>query len=245
MGYPLENLNEDERIIFDENPHWSFMLSSILMLILSIALTLAAYSWKPVAALAIGVPMFAFTVIGSIGRLLRWQTTEFVLTTDRLIVRHGIIGKNGKEIPLDRIMNISFHQSVLDRVLHTGDLVVESAGEQSQQVFGDVANPAKMQNKIYKAVDNIADGISHGRPDGLGEPMRRPPVRRGRNAPPPSGMNRPAGNTHAFDPRAQPRVARPVPSVADEIAKLAHLRDQGNLTDEEFAEAKRDLMEKY
>lgn len=187
-----------------------------------------------------GVPLFFFTVIGSVMRYLRWITTEFVLTTDRLIVRHGIIGKNGKEIPLDRIMNISFHQSVLERILKTGDLVVESAGEQSQQVFSNVARPEKMQNKIYSAVDNVLGHAPPNRahPDGMGRTRQfhQPPSNSPRNGPPPPRRPR---------PNMPPDQRRPTISIADEIAKLANLRNQGTISDDEFEEAKRDLIAKY
>src|SRR5690606_9212719 len=68
----------------------------------------------------------------------RWATTHFVVTTDRLIYRHGVLAKKGIEIPLERVNTVFFSQSIIERMLGSGDLVIESAGEQGRQSFSDV-----------------------------------------------------------------------------------------------------------
>ncbi len=242
MSYPRDALNDNEEIIFDEHPHWTYMLSGVFLFIFTIVITLVAAQFHRKAAY-IGIPLLALTIVGSAGRYLRWQTTEYVLTTDRLIVRSGIFSKFGKEIPLDRIMNISFSQSFGERILRTGDLMVESAGEQSQQVFADVGHPARMQNQIYRAVDALADearGYGMNRADGLGETMQQRAVRQ--QTPPQRSPQRPPRPRRASDERRAPGLRL---SIADEINKLASLRDRGHITDAEFDAAKRDLMEKY
>ena len=50
-------------------------------------------------------------------RYSRWITTNFVVTTDRLIYRHGVLAKHGIEIPLDRVNTVFFRQSVFERIV--------------------------------------------------------------------------------------------------------------------------------
>jgi uncharacterized membrane protein YdbT with pleckstrin-like domain len=77
-----------------------------------------------------------------------------VVTTDRLIYRHGVVAKHGIEIPLERVNTVFFSQSIFERILRTGDLVIESAGERGQQSFSNVRNPSAVQNEIYKQMED-------------------------------------------------------------------------------------------
>ncbi len=155
MGYPTALLNQGEKILVDSVPHWSYMLGAMAMISLAVVATIIMAIIQPVLVL-IGFICILVVAIGSLGRFLRWRTTNFVLTTDRLVERTGIIAKHGIEIPLDRITNISFHQTLKERILGTGDIVVESAGENGHQRFTDVEKPEKLQNLIYRQAD-LAD----------------------------------------------------------------------------------------
>jgi membrane protein YdbS with pleckstrin-like domain len=84
---------------------------------------------------------------------LRWVTTNFVITTDRLIYRHGVLSKHGIEIPLERVNTVFFSQRIIERVLGSGDLVIESAGEMGRQNFSNVRKPSAVQNEIYKQME--------------------------------------------------------------------------------------------
>ncbi|MGA1435870.1 MAG: PH domain-containing protein [Ilumatobacteraceae bacterium] len=90
-------------------------------------------------------------------RWLSWVTTYFVVTSDRVIFRSGIISRRGVEIPLGRVNNVLFNQSLLERVIGAGDLLIESGGESGQQTFTDVRNPDRVQNAIHAAIDRLRD----------------------------------------------------------------------------------------
>ena len=84
---------------------------------------------------------------------MKWLTTNFVITSNRLIFRQGIIGKSGIEIPLERVNNVNFHQTVFERILGAGDLLIESGGEDGQQRFTDIRHPAQVQNLIHAQME--------------------------------------------------------------------------------------------
>ena len=86
-------------------------------------------------------------------RYARWATTSFVLTSHRLIHRSGVVAKQGREIPLDHINDISYKQTIFDRIIRAGDLVIESAGERGQEVFPDLPKPGLIQNEIYRQLE--------------------------------------------------------------------------------------------
>ena len=82
-------------------------------------------------------------------RYLKWMTTSFVITSDRLIFRAGVISKMGVEIPLERVNTIHFSQSIFERIAGSGDLIIESGGEDGQQRFTDIRRPDQVQKAIH------------------------------------------------------------------------------------------------
>jgi uncharacterized membrane protein YdbT with pleckstrin-like domain len=76
-----------------------------------------------------------------------------VLTTDRLIFRSGVIAKRGVEIPLERINTVFSNQTIFERMLRAGDLVIESGGELGRETFADIPRPTDVQNEIYKQIE--------------------------------------------------------------------------------------------
>ena len=158
MAFPKKYLNDGEEIIIDLRPHWFFLFGPSAALIGALALGIWVAStsdppeWLvfPVAGLAV-VALLFFLV-----RLAQWITTDFVLTTDRLIYRKGIVSRTGREIPLERINDVSFNQSLFQRMLRAGDLLVESGGERGQSSFGHFADPQGIQNEIHRAIEAAA-----------------------------------------------------------------------------------------
>jgi len=150
MTYPANLLTEDEIILKDFHPHWRVLLSVVGYAALLIAGSGVAY-WQAEGT----VPMAVTGVLGlgfiglSLPPLVSWRFTQYVLTTERIIVRTGILTKTGHEIPLESIDNATFHQRLLERMLGYGDLIVEST--QGQTSFADIPKPEQFQQDIYKA----------------------------------------------------------------------------------------------
>lgn len=86
-------------------------------------------------------------------RWLKWRSTHFVVTSDRLIYRSGVFSKSGIAIPLERVNNINFHQSLLERIIRAGDLQIESAGQDGQQLFSDIRRPDEVQSLIHAQIE--------------------------------------------------------------------------------------------
>jgi len=152
MPYPRKLLNETETVALDMNPHWWFFAKAILGLVVFVILGIIAMSQDGDQRTILGwisIAGIAFFAIFLVDRYARWSTTYFVITSDRVIFRTGVIRKSGIEIPLERVNNVSSHQSIIERMLGTGDLLIESGGESGQQRFTDVKDPARVQNMIH------------------------------------------------------------------------------------------------
>ncbi len=157
MAFPPKLLNETEEIVLDLRPHWSFLSGPVGAVVLAVAATvgLGVIDLHDYVFLG-GVAVVVLCVLWLLGRWARWVTTNFVVTTDRLIYRSGVFAKRGMEIPLERVNNIAFRQSVFERMLRSGDLIIESAGESGQQKFTDIARPSSVQNEIYRQMEAAA-----------------------------------------------------------------------------------------
>lgn len=158
MPYPQRLLNDGEEISLDIHPHWWFFAKSVAALVVMGILFLWAFAalgdggWQDALTLALGVLALASLVWVGI-RWLMWRTTHFVITSDRVIARSGVLAKRGIEIPLERVNNISFAQSIFERVIKAGDLLIESGGEDGQQRFTDIRRPDEVQNLIQAQMD--------------------------------------------------------------------------------------------
>jgi uncharacterized membrane protein YdbT with pleckstrin-like domain len=154
VAFPPKLLNEGEEIVLDLHPHWWFFAGPVLAVVVTLVgaaaisvLNLPDWLWYGVTAL------LAVNLLWLLARLAKWVTTNFVVTTDRLIYRSGVLAKQGKEIPLERLNDISFNQGIFERMLGAGDLLIESGGERGQQAFTDIKRPAFVQNEIYRQIE--------------------------------------------------------------------------------------------
>lgn len=165
MAFPKDLLAEHETIVFDLKPHFIAVIPSVLWSLLAIAAVVVGYSFTdgsvPKIIAVVTILLWAFLAIPP---FLRWQFTLFVLTTDRLITRSGVIAKRSKEIPLERINDVAFHQTVFERMLKAGDLLIESAGETGQNRIYNVRDPERVQLAIYKESEKNQDRMYKGSP---------------------------------------------------------------------------------
>lgn len=154
MAFPRRLLFEGEDVVLDLRPHWWFFAGPTGLLVLTlVALIATAASDLGEWATILSAGVVLASLVWFAGRYLRWATTNFVLTSDRLIFRSGVVAKRGIEIPLERINTVFSHQTILERMLRTGDLVVESGGEQGRETFSEIPKPPDVQNEIHRQID--------------------------------------------------------------------------------------------
>jgi membrane protein YdbS with pleckstrin-like domain len=155
MPFPTRLLIEGEELILDLRPHWIALVRAVGVAILTIVAWIVLLPRLPDGSshdvlfwLVIGLGILAmlwWTVRDSV----HWATSHFVVTSDRVIHRQGLIAKNSMEIPLEAINDVRFHQGVFERMIGAGDLIIQSASESGREVFGDIRHPEDVQKTIY------------------------------------------------------------------------------------------------
>ena len=126
------------------------------------------------------------------------------------------------EVPLDKVNNVNFRQTIFQRLLGTGELEIDSGESTTVVVHKPVKGTDSDDEKSGTEVNGGTTKIAH---------VRRPEF---------------VQNTihKAMNARAT-GTFRPAPShgdVADQLERLEALRDRGALTDEEFDQQKRRLL---
>ena len=197
MAYPERLLSPGETVISEFRPHWQFLFVPIFGAVVAVAVVaIALVVVEGTGGWILAAGALVVWVVVSLRRVADWFTTQYVITNERVVYRAGVFSRSGVEIPLEQITNVSFSQTLLERLIRSGDLVIESAGETGQSRYSDIPDPEGLQSLIYQQRESRT-------------------VQLGR------------GGT----------------SVAEELEGLARLRDRGVLSDEEFEQQKRRLLE--
>jgi membrane protein YdbS with pleckstrin-like domain len=151
MAFPRRLLSDNEELILDLRPHWIALVGPVAVTLVVIV------SWVILLGKVDGVPALivsAAAVMALLGYPVRafvaWSTSHFVVTSERLIHREGLVARSSMEVPLEAINDVRFSQNILERMVGAGDLVIESAGERGQQVFANVRGPEYVQKTIYE-----------------------------------------------------------------------------------------------
>jgi uncharacterized membrane protein YdbT with pleckstrin-like domain len=164
MGLPKNSLTEDEKIVLEFHPHWSTLVATIFWAIVAIAVAGVVIFFIPdggsqtlIRLIVAAVGVLAVIVVGFLP-FLRWVTTSYTLTNRRFVMRHGILSRSGRDIPLIRVNDVSFQHNLIERVLGTGTLVVESGGENGQLVLKKIPRVEHTQSTLYRIVEELTDG---------------------------------------------------------------------------------------
>ena len=151
-------LADGERSVLTLHPHWKTLLWPALLLFMVIVAAVALLVVIPPGRLAapgriaVGVVALVLAVAVFAVPFLRWQTTTYRLTTRRLQLRSGILTRSGRDFPLIRISDVSFTQGPIDRLIGSGRLVVESAGEHGQLVLTEIPDVQEVQATLFQLV---------------------------------------------------------------------------------------------
>lgn len=163
MAYPDSLLADDERVVKHLHPHWITLLvpTALLVVIVGLGSFLAAIvpggSAQGILRIVIAAVAVLAVIVVVLIPYLRWRSTHYVLTTHRLMTRLGILNHTGRDVPLNRINNAMYEQSFWERIINSGTLVVESAGEDGQQVFKDIPDADQTQQLINRLVEGDHD----------------------------------------------------------------------------------------
>lgn len=176
MGYPYNVLAKDERVVLHRHPHWKALFWPVVVLVLGTALAVFVIAVVSQAQWAQNNPTAKNIVFGVVGVVwllavvwltlwpfINWWTTHFVITDRRVMFRHGVFTRTGIDIPLARINSVEFRHGIINRMLRTGTLIIESASQDPLE-FHDIPRVEQVHSLLYHEVfDNLGSEESDNR----------------------------------------------------------------------------------
>lgn len=147
-----------ERIVYEGHPSWRAILTFYLKGIV-ITGVLVALVWLYGKTIGDGVSATAVTAVLILGAgitllagfLLR-VSTSYTITNKRLHIKRGIISREVQETRLSRVQDVSYTQSLLERLLQVGDIDFDTASADATSfVFVGVSDPTTVVQSVHTA----------------------------------------------------------------------------------------------
>lgn len=163
-----------ERIVFEGHPSWRAILGFYVKGIL-ITGVLVALVWlygktigDGVSATAVTIVLLGGAAITVLAGFLLRVATRYTITNKRLHIKRGIVSREVQETRLSRVQDVSYSQSLLQRILQVGDIDFDTASaDASSFVFVGVAEPSDVVQAVHEA--QAADGDDGEADSGLGD----------------------------------------------------------------------------
>jgi hypothetical protein len=199
---------------------------------------------------------------------LVWHAEQYIITNERVIQVEGIINKKEYTTSIEKINDIETDQTLFGRMLGYGTVRLLTGSDTGINQLDYLDKPFEFKkimlnakNRYYGDASDFAPGGPRAySPDGEDKPSNRHvhvqnQQARPRPAQPPAQpgyQNDPRGYTPAVPAQQPPyqqqtsayRTPQPATpqQIADSIAQLARLRDNGVISEAEFQSKKNELM---
>lgn len=156
MTFSRRAIHEDEEVLLEARPHWSLLVGPSFVATVVLAGSVAIYVTWSAAPRWFDWVLLGLTVVAVcrfLARLVKWRSTDLVVTTMRVIYRRGVVRRSGREILISSIQDVSYVQTLLGRMIGKGELSVQSAGGRGEAPFENVRHPAVVQGLINRTIE--------------------------------------------------------------------------------------------
>ncbi|HXM72091.1 MAG TPA: PH domain-containing protein [Candidatus Dormibacteraeota bacterium] len=156
----MSNLLPGENLVLKDHPHWVVLIKSIWIPIVAVILVVIAdftilldnyNSWNlpPRFRTFLTLGVVALAGLWLIVVWIRWQSTTYTLTDQRIKIETGVFGRQEKIIPIDRVQDCTTRMSLLGRMLGYGRVEVDAAGAQGAEVLDHLPNPGSFRDQVF------------------------------------------------------------------------------------------------
>jgi uncharacterized membrane protein YdbT with pleckstrin-like domain len=159
MAFPRKLLIPGEQVVLEIKPHAIAIALATLGAVVATAvaawLTLGVHAFDHgTGRAAVWILWLVFMIAYPVRKYAWWLTSDFVVTSSRVIHREGFVAKRSMEIPLDKINDVRFEQNVFDRMVGAGTLVIRSASDAGPNEFSFIRHPEEVQRTIYQQTES-------------------------------------------------------------------------------------------
>lgn len=166
MGYLERCLVPGEEVRYRTGLHVSVILGHILgSVVLDLAGAACLVAWatrdpatsmRAVLPVVGGVLLLLGTAVLAAG-VVKWRSTEIVVTTRRVLLKSGILNRRTVELLLSKIERVDVTETMAGRVFGFGRVVLRGTGG-TPESFDRIANPLEFRRRIQAQVDCLPTG---------------------------------------------------------------------------------------
>ena len=144
---------EEEQVIWSGRPSWrgrmAILVPGVLLTILALVVCLWADFSATVTVVVVGIVALV-TVVWALLETIRWKYT---ITNRRVFVRHGLVSIQEQTARLERVQDITLHQTLFDRMFGVGRLQIDTAGSSGGALeFKALLEPTEVREVLESAV---------------------------------------------------------------------------------------------
>jgi uncharacterized membrane protein YdbT with pleckstrin-like domain len=147
-------LQPGEEVVFEGHPSWRALLGFYvggIAVALGVALVIGLVGSIWLALLAGALLVAGVLAYG----LFKRQATTYMVSSQRLYIRRGMLTKRIQQTRIDRVQNVNTEQSLRERLLHVGTVDFDTAGsDDSEFRFVGIAEPAEIVRAVDRAQRN-------------------------------------------------------------------------------------------
>jgi uncharacterized membrane protein YdbT with pleckstrin-like domain len=151
MSYTTKSLINGEDIVFSTTFTKKKMIISYTLWMLVIAVGVSGLIGTPDVSISevvfATVSTFIFISLFYIPGIISLFTTEYSITTKKILTKTGLIRRNTDELPSNKVEGIDVKQGIIGRIFNYGNVIVTGTGIQ-QVVFLDVDNPVEFKKTL-------------------------------------------------------------------------------------------------
>lgn len=161
MRYPENALAVGEQVVLHHHPHWKRLIRPAAVFVTATGLAAfgsgylsSTHSDQLAKNVVYGVIWGIWLlVVGwlTLWPFAAWLTTHFVVTTRRVMYRHGVLTRTGLDIPLVRINSVEYRDRIIDRIFRCGTLII-GAPSQDPLEFDEVPRLREVHALLYHEV---------------------------------------------------------------------------------------------
>jgi uncharacterized membrane protein YdbT with pleckstrin-like domain len=162
VAFPDDVLADEEQLVLHLHPHWRVAIGPAFLLVAALTVTIGAWVMLPqnngglTAFGVVAVIMLYYGIRYAVRPLAEWRCTHYVVTDERILMQDGVIARERRDLPLNRINDHSVSQSLLDRLTGAGTLTVTSIGDETA-VLAAVPDAYGVQTLIYELIERLPE----------------------------------------------------------------------------------------
>jgi uncharacterized membrane protein YdbT with pleckstrin-like domain len=153
----MSKLLPGENLVLKDHPHWITLVKSLVapvvvfIAVLVADLTLFAPGHVYVAKLRtiLTLAAAALALLWFIVVWIRRQSITYTLSDQRITIQSGVLSRQEKIIPIDRVQDCTTRQSLFGRMIGYGRVEIDAAGAQGAEVLDHLPSPGEFRDQVF------------------------------------------------------------------------------------------------